>query len=233
MIHSQHHEKHYISRTGWLRASVLGANDGIISVTSLIMGMAASGASTQTLLITCIAGLISGASSMAAGEYISVKSQQDIETADLHMEHRELLKNPAAELGELSQIYIQRGLTPELAREVALQLTQHNALQAHARDEIGIMEHTTARPIQAAPSSALAFSLGALLPTFSILLSPAQWVESVVGFVGLFSLALLGALASYFSGTSMLKGSLRVLLWGVAAMLFSSWIGSLFNLNTI
>nr|MBP8206662.1 VIT family protein [Acinetobacter sp.] len=233
MSFSHHSEQHYIHRTGWLRASVLGANDGIISVTSLIMGMAASGASTQTLLITCIAGLISGASSMAAGEYISVKSQEDIEKADLDMEHRELQRHPENELKELTHIYMMRGLDPELAHEVAVQLTEKNALEAHARDEIGIHENTAAKPLQAAGSSALAFSLGALFPMFSILLSPEQYIESVVMVVGVLSLALLGALSSYVAGTSPLKGSLRVMLWGIIAMLFSSWIGSLFNITPL
>lgn len=147
MPHSYHLEKHYISRSGWLRAAVLGANDGIISVTSLVVGMAASGASSQTLLITCIAGLISGAASMAAGEYISVKSQQDIEKNDLAMESRELKLNPEHELKELTNIYMIRGLDAKLAEQVAIQLTAHNALDAHARDEIGILEHTAGDPL--------------------------------------------------------------------------------------
>ncbi len=232
MSYSHHSEQHYIHRTGWLRAAVLGANDGIISVTSLIMGMAASGASTQTLLITCVAGLISGASSMAAGEYISVKSQVDIEKADLHMEARELERNPRHELKELTQIYVMRGLKPELAHEVAVQLTANNALEAHARDEIGIHENTAANPLQAAGSSALAFSLGALFPMFSILISPEQYVATAVMIVGVLSLAALGAVSSHFAGTSMLKGSLRVTLWGILAMAFASAIGSLFNVST-
>ena len=172
MSYSQHPEQHFIHRTGWLRASVLGANDGIISVTSLVMGMAASGASTHTLLITCIAGLISGATSMAAGEYISVKSQADIEEADLKFEAQELDRNPHLELKELTQIYIHRGLSPELAHEVAVQLTAKDALAAHARDEIGIVDATSAKPIQAALYSALSFSIGALFPTLSILFTP-------------------------------------------------------------
>ena len=209
---------------------MLGANDGIISVTSLIMGMAASGASSQTLLITCIAGLISGASSMAAGEYISVKSQVDIEHADLKFEANELEQNPHLELKELTHIYVLRGLTPDLAKEVATQLTAKNALDAHARDEIGIHENTSANPIQAAGSSALAFSLGALFPMFSILISPENYISTVVMIVGILSLAGLGMLSSYFAGTSILKGSLRVTVWGIIAMTFSAWIGSLFNL---
>lgn len=230
MSYSHHEEKHFIHRTGWLRAAVLGANDGIISVTSLIMGMAASGASSQTLLITCIAGLISGASSMAAGEYISVKSQVDIEHADLKFEANELEQNSHLELKELTHIYVLRGLTPDLAKEVATQLTAKNALDAHARDEIGIHENTSANPIQAAGSSALAFSLGALFPMFSILISPDDYISTVVMIVGILSLAGLGMLSSYFAGTSILKGSLRVTVWGIIAMTFSAWIGSLFNL---
>ncbi|WP_445117044.1 VIT1/CCC1 transporter family protein [Acinetobacter sp. WZC-1] len=233
MPHSQHTEQHYIHRTGWLRAAVLGANDGIISVTSLVMGMAASGASTHTLLITCIAGLISGATSMAAGEYISVKSQSDIEEADLKFEARELERNPQLELKELTQIYIQRGLTAELAHEVAVQLTHKDALEAHARDEIGINEITAARPLQAAFSSALSFSLGALCPMLAILISPEQQLQLTVLITGIISLAVLGALSSYYAGTSLLKGSVRVTLWGILAMAFSSWIGSLFQVSPL
>ena len=233
MSYSQHPEQHFIHRTGWLRASVLGANDGIISVTSLVMGMAASGASTHTLLITCIAGLISGATSMAAGEYISVKSQADIEEADLKFEAQELDRNPHLELKELTQIYIHRGLSPELAHEVAVQLTAKDALAAHARDEIGIVDATSAKPIQAALYSALSFSIGALFPTLSILFTPEQYIESSVIIVGLISLALLGALSSYYAGTSLWKGSLRVTMWGILAMAFSSWIGSLFQVTPL
>lgn len=229
MIHSQHSESHYLERSGWLRAAVLGANDGIISVTSLVVGMAASGASTQTLLITCVAGLISGAVSMAAGEYISVKSQQDIEKNDLLMEQRELDLNPDLELKELKHIYIQRGLTPDLAEQVAIQLTAHNALDAHARDEIGILEQTSAKPLTAAGSSAAAFVTGALFPLLSILLLPEQWIENGVMLVGVISLALMGALASYAGGSSPIKGAARVVIWGIAAMLFTAWIGSFFN----
>ena len=233
MSYSQHPEQHFIHRTGWLRASVLGANDGIISVTSLVMGMAASGASTHTLLITCIAGLISGATSMAAGEYISVKSQADIEEADLKFEAQELDRNPHLELKELTQIYIHRGLSPELAHEVAVQLTAKDALAAHARDEIGIVDATSAKPNQAALYSALSFSMGALFPTLSILFTPEQYIESSVIIVGVISLALLGALSSYYAGTSLWKGSLRVTMWGILAMAFSSWIGSLFQVTPL
>lgn len=233
MSFSHHAEPHVMQRSGWLRAAVLGANDGIISVTSLIMGMAASGASSHTLLITCIAGLISGATSMAAGEYISVKSQEDIEKSDLRFEARELENNPHAELKELTQIYISRGLNPELAHEVARQLTEHDALGAHARDEIGIHENTAANPVQAALSSAASFSCGAALPMLTILLSPDRWIASAVLITGIIALALLGALSSYFARTSLLKGSLRISLWGMLAMAFSSWVGSLFNVTPI
>ena len=233
-MHLSHHtEQHFIHRTGWLRAAVLGANDGIISVTSLVVGLAASGASTHILLVTCIAGLISGATSMAAGEYISVKSQSDIEQADLKFEARELEKNPHLELKELTQIYIHRGLDADLAHQVAVQLTEKDALQAHARDEIGINEMTAAKPIQAATSSALSFSIGALFPTLAILLSPDIYLEKIVLLVGVLSLAILGALSSFFAGTSMLRGSLRVTIWGIIAMVFSSWIGSLFQVRTL
>ncbi|NUG22746.1 VIT1/CCC1 transporter family protein [Acinetobacter lactucae] len=233
MSFSQHPEHHFIHRSGWLRAAVLGANDGIISVTSLIMGMAASGASTHTLLIACIAGLISGATSMAAGEYISVKSQEDIEKADLKFEAQELKKHPQRELDELTQIYIARGLEPDLARQVATQLTNHDALGAHARDEIGIHENTAANPMQAALASAGSFSFGALFPMLAILLSPDVWIEKIVLVFGIISLAFLGALSSHFAGTSKLKGSLRITLWGILAMAFSSWIGSLFHVTPL
>ena len=229
MPHSYHLEKHYIERSGWLRAAVLGANDGIISVTSLVVGMAASGASSQTLLITCIAGLISGAASMAAGEYISVKSQQDIEQNDLAMEARELKLNPEHELKELTNIYMIRGLDAELAEQVAIQLTAHNALDAHARDEIGILEPTSAQPFMAAFSSALAFTIGSLFPLVSILLLPEHLLDKGVMLVGVISLGVMGALASYVGGASMWKGALRVMIWGIVAMVFSAWIGSMFH----
>lgn len=229
MRHSYHIEKHYIERSGWLRAAVLGANDGIISVTSLVVGIAASGASSQTLLVTCVAGLISGAASMAAGEYISVKSQQDIEQSDLKMEARELKLHPEHELQELKNIYIQRGLTPNLAEDVAKQLTLHNALDAHARDEIGISAHTSAQPFLAASSSAVAFSVGSLFPLLSIMLLPNAYLAQGVMLIGVLSLGVMGALASYAGGVSIWRGAIRVMIWGIVAMLFSAWIGSLFN----
>lgn len=231
MHYSYHIEKHYIERSGWLRAAVLGANDGIISVTSLVIGMAASGASSHMLLIACIAGLIAGAASMAAGEYISVKSQQDIEKNDLKMEERELRNNPEHELKELKHIYILRGLEPKLAEEVAQQLTAHNALDAHARDEIGILAQTAAQPFTAAFSSALAFTVGALFPLVSILIIPENFLAQGVMVVGVITLGILGALASYIGGSTIWRGAFRVMIWGVIAMLFSAWIGSLFNVS--
>lgn len=233
MPHSHHIEQHYTHRTGWLRASVMGANDGIISVSSLVLGMAASGASANTLLISCVAGLISGAVSMAAGEYISVKTQADIEAVDLSAEAHELKHNPEIELKELTQIYIHRGLSPELASQVAIQLSKHNALEAHARDEIGMNPSTAAQPIQAAFSSALSFSIGAVLPLIAIWFSTDQTIEIVICLVCIISLMLLGAIASYFAGTALLKGSLRVTLWGIVAMLCSTVIGSFFSVSPI
>lgn len=231
MSHSHHAEAHYITRLGWLRASVLGANDGIISVTSLVAGMAATGASAQVLLITCIAGWVSGAISMAAGEYVSVKSQEDIEKADLALEARELQKNPDLELKELTHIYIQRGLDADLAHQVAVQLTAHDALASHARDEIGLTDETAARPVLAAGSSAIAFSLGAWLPMLAIMLLPASTLQYGIIAVGIAALMVLGAVSSYLAGTSWLRGAVRITLWGVVAMLLSSWIGSLFDLS--
>ncbi|MFW3962580.1 VIT1/CCC1 transporter family protein [Acinetobacter radioresistens] len=230
MSHSYHAEQHYMERAGWLRAAVLGANDGIISVTSLVIGVAASGASTHTLLITCIAGLISGAASMATGEYISVKSQQDIEQSALNMEARELDLHPAHELKELQDIYIRRGLDSDLARQVAQQLTAHNALDAHARDEIGISEQTSANPVLAAVASALAFSVGSLLPVAAIIFLSKSILQSGIIIIGILS---LGALASYAGGNSIWKGAIRIMIWGIIAMLFSAWVGSLFNVTAV
>ncbi|SDB84876.1 VIT1/CCC1 transporter family protein [Acinetobacter boissieri] len=231
--HSHHEENHYTERSGWLRAAVLGANDGIISVTSLVVGMAASGATANTLLITCVAGVIAGAVSMAAGEYISVKSQQDIEDADLRMEAISLDLSPDLELLELTKIYIHRGLDHELAFQVAQQLTAHNALAAHARDEIGINEETAAQPLLAAVASAVSFILGGVFPLLAILLLPRHVLEYGIIIVGVLSLGLLGAVASYAGGSPIIRGVVRVMLWGVVAMLFTFWIGSLFNVSAV
>lgn len=229
--HHQHHEVHFSNRMGWLRAAVLGANDGIISVASLVVGVAASGATAQTILITGVAGLVSGALSMAAGEYVSVKSQADTEDADLKKEALELKRNPEFELKELTHIYIDRGLEPELASEVARQLMAKDALQAHARDEIGISDIASAKPIQAALASAGAFSMGALFPLSAIALSPSKFVEYAIAIVTCFALLLLGGLASYAGGAPLIKGAFRVVFWGILAMLCTKLIGLWFGAN--
>lgn len=231
--YSYHAEKHFIARSGWLRAAVLGANDGIISVTSLVVGLAASGVATHTLLISCVAGLISGAASMAAGEYISVKSQQDIEQADLQMEAKELNHNPEQELNELIKIYVMRGLDKPLATEVAQQLTANNALEAHARDEIGIMEQTQAQPVQAAMSSALSFSVGALCPLLTILCLPEAYLQYAIVIAGIVFLGVLGGVASYVGGSPIVKGTVRVMIWGILAMGFSFIVGSFFHVGVV
>lgn len=224
-----HHEVHFSHRMGWLRAAVLGANDGIISVASLIVGVAASGTTGNALLLTGIAGLVAGAVSMAAGEYVSVQSQADTEKADLQKEALELKRNPDFELNELKQIYIERGLQPELALEVARQLSQHDALHAHARDEIGISEINSARPVQAALASAASFTIGAIFPILAMVLSPADLGKQAVFVVTCIALLLLGGLASYAGGASLIRGALRVLCWGLLAMLCTHLIGGWFG----
>lgn len=224
-----HHEVHFSHRMGWLRAAVLGANDGIISVASLIVGVAASGTNGNALLLTGIAGLVAGAVSMAAGEYVSVQSQADTEKADLQKEALELKRNPDFELNELKQIYIERGLHPELALEVAKQLSQHDALHAHARDEIGISEISSARPVQAALASAASFTIGAIFPILAMVLSPADLGRQAVFMVTCIALLLLGGLASYAGGASLIRGALRVLCWGLLAMLCTHLIGGWFG----
>lgn len=226
-----HHEVHFSQRMGWLRAAVLGANDGIISVSSLVIGIAASGASSHSIFLTGVAGLVSGAISMAAGEYVSVKSQADIEEVDLKKEALELKRNPDFELKELSHIYIERGLNPELAHEVAVQLMAKDALQAHARDEIGISDIASAKPVQAALSSAAAFSVGALFPVITIGLASTAYLQCSIAMVTCLALALLGALASYAGGAPIAKGALRVVFWGIIAMLCTKLIGTLFGAN--
>ena len=224
-----HHEVHYSNRTGWLRAAVLGANDGILSVASLVIGIAASGAAPSVVLLTGIAGLVSGALSMAAGEYVSVQSQADTEQADLIKEAAELKRNPQFELRELTQIYVERGLSEALAHQVAVQLTQVNAIAAHARDEIGLTDTLAAKPVHAAFSSAVSFICGALFPIVAVWLSPAHLVAITVGIVSTCGLMVSGGLSSYAGGVPMYKGILRVSIGGVLAMLFTAWIGSLFS----
>ncbi|WP_422240361.1 VIT1/CCC1 transporter family protein [Dokdonella sp.] len=225
----RHRESHRTDRVNWLRAAVLGANDGIVSTASLIVGVAASHASSASIMVAGVAGLIAGAFSMAAGEYISVSSQADTENADLATERRELESSPQQELKELAGIYIKRGLEPKLAAQVAEQLTAHDALAAHARDELGITPEFRARPMQAALASAAAFSSGASLPLLSAFLLPDA--HRVVGIMvsSLVFLAVLGAVAARAGGASALKGAARVVLWSTLAMLATAWIGSLFE----
>jgi len=227
---SDHH--HRSQHANWLRAAVLGANDGIISTASLVIGVAAANASHETILLTAFAGLIAGAMSMAAGEYVSVSSQADIETADLAIESHALATNHDRELEELTHIYISRGLTAELASQVATQLMAHDALGAHARDELGFSETTSAKPLQAALTSGLAFTIGAALPLLVTLFAGAQHIIVAVGIASLLSLALLGGLAAKIGGANVITGISRVTFWGVLAMLVTAVIGSLFGVMT-
>ena len=224
-----HREFHRSDRTGWLRAAVLGANDGTISVASLVVGVAASGASKSSILLTGVAGLVAGAMSMAAGEYVSVKSQADTESADLAKEKRELETQPEAELEELTAIYIKRGLDRPLAKQVAEKMTSGAALAAHLRDELGITETLRARPIQAALASAISFLAGALVPIAAVLLSPSAWLIAVSSATALITLAILGGTAAIAGGASMVKGSIRVAFWGALAMGITAGIGRLFG----
>lgn len=225
----RHGEHHYVQRTGWLRAAVLGANDGIISTTSLIIGVAAAQGGPQEILVAGTAGLVAGAMSMAAGEYVSVSSQADAEEADLALEQKELETNELAEQKELTAIYIARGLEPSLARQVAQQLMDHNALEAHARDELGITELTKARPLQAALASATAFSAGAALPLSVAWWAKSQLIFTLVGMALVF-LAALGALSARVGGANMVYGSLRVVFWGALAMGLTALVGKLFGI---
>jgi VIT1/CCC1 family predicted Fe2+/Mn2+ transporter len=224
-----HNEMHRSHRVGWLRAAVLGANDGIVSTSSLLIGVAAAASDHPAILIAGVAGLIAGALSMAAGEYVSVHSQADTEKADLELEKKHLEEEPEFELHELTEIYIERGLEPDLAQQVAKQLMDHDALAAHARDELGITETSTARPVQAAVFSAVSFSVGAALPLVAAWISPHEYVIQIIGIASLLFLVMLGAVAANAGGASMLKGSLRVLFWGAAAMAVTALVGKLFG----
>jgi VIT1/CCC1 family predicted Fe2+/Mn2+ transporter len=224
-----HNEMHRSHRVGWLRAAVLGANDGIVSTSSLLIGVAAAESDHTAIMIAGVAGLISGALSMAAGEYVSVHSQADTEKADLELEKKHLEEEPEFELHELAAIYVERGLEPELAKQVAKQLMDHDALAAHARDELGITETSTARPVQAAVFSAVSFSVGAALPLAAAWISPHQYVIRIIGIASLLFLVALGAVAANAGGASMLKGSLRVLFWGAAAMAATALVGTLYG----
>ena len=225
----RHHEQHRSQRAGWLRAVVLGANDGTISVASLVVGIAASGATRDFILLSGLAATVAGAMSMPAGEFVSVQSQVDTERADLAKERSELLMDPAGELAELTKIYRQRGLDPVLARQVAEQLTLHDALGAHVRDELGLSETLRARPIQAALSSAASFAVGSVVPIAAILLSPQRQISLVTTTSALVALAALGALAARAGGASLQKGALRMLFWGGLAMALTAGVGRLFG----
>jgi len=220
-----------MSRIGWLRAAVLGANDGIVSTSSLVLGVAASGATSQSILIAGVAGLVAGAMSMAAGEYVSVSSQADTENADLARERQELATMPAAEHAEMTAIYVERGLEPELASQVATQLMAHDALGAHARDELGISEMVTARPVQAALASAATFAVGAALPLLVVLLAPQPALIWAVAISSLLFLALLGALAAVTGGSPVLRATARVTFWGALAMALTAGVGALFGVS--
>lgn len=224
-----HFERHYSGRAGWLRAAVLGANDGILSTASLVVGVASAAASRDQILVAGVAGLVAGAMSMAAGEYVSVSSQADAERADLERERRELEAEPEAEVRELTHIYVSRGLKPQLAKEVAEELTAHDALKAHARDELGLSELHRARPVQAAAASAVTFAVGALLPLAAALASPPGKTPAVVAGSSLAALAALGALAAAAGGSSTLTGATRVTLWGALGMAATAVIGRLFD----
>jgi VIT1/CCC1 family predicted Fe2+/Mn2+ transporter len=224
-----HPEYHLVERIGWLRAAVLGANDGIVSTASLIVGVAAAAATRNEVLIAGVAGLVAGAMSMAAGEYVSVSSQSDTERADLARERKELSENVEFEKEELAQIYVKRGLELPLARKVAQQLMAKDALTAHARDELGISEITTARPVQAALTSAATFSVGAAMPLLMVVISPAGALVPAVSIASLGFLALLGAIGARAGGANVLRATARVTFWGALAMALTAGIGKVFG----
>jgi vacuolar iron transporter family protein len=227
----RHDEHHRIHRSGWLRAAVLGANDGIVSTASLIAGVAAAEASRGSIILAGTAGLVAGAMSMAAGEYVSVKSQQDTESADLKMESEALETNREEELSELADIYRERGLEQSLAEEVARQLMEHDALGAHARDEIGITKELSARPFQAAFTSAGMFAAGAVIPVILASIAPTTSVLWLVPSVAIVMLGILGALAAATGGASPIKGAWRVCFWGTLAMGLTALVGKLFGIS--
>jgi len=224
-----HIENHLVSRVGWLRAAVLGANDGIVSTASLIIGVATANATTANVLVAGVAGLVAGAMSMAAGEYVSVSSQSDTELADLARERKELANQPEFERQELAQIYVDRGIEPQLALQVADQLMAKDALGAHARDELGISETLSARPVQAALASAATFAVGAAMPLLIVVLVPAFAVVWTVFASSLFFLALLGSLAARAGGASMWRAAVRVTFWGALAMAITAAVGAFFG----
>jgi VIT1/CCC1 family predicted Fe2+/Mn2+ transporter len=227
----RHSERHYSQRIGWLRAAVLGANDGIVSTASLILGVAAASADRNAVLIAGVAGLVAGAMSMAAGEYVSVSSQADTETADLARERKELDTNEAYEREELARIYMARGLDAALAREVSTQLMAHDALGAHARDELGLSEVHRARPLQAAMASAASFAAGAVVPVILVAALPVARIAALVAAASLLLLALLGGLAAGAGGAGKLVGAVRVFFWGALAMGLTGIIGAALGTN--
>ncbi len=224
-------EIHFGGRSGWIRASVLGANDGILSTASLIIGVAAASVSREPIVLAGLAGLVAGAFSMAAGEYVSVSSQSDIETSDLNRERAELRDTPELELQELADVYISRGLDATLARQVAIQLTEHDALGAHARDELGMNDITQARPMQAALSSGASFTVGGLLPLLVAWLAPLPQMEYIQYASALLFLTLLGAMAARAGGSSVSKAVLRIVVWGTIAMVMAGAVGYLFGVE--
>lgn len=230
-MYRTHYERHNQSRIGWLRAAVMGANDGIVSVASLILGVAATNAEHNTVIISAIAGLVAGAMSMAAGEYVSVKSQFDLEQADIKYEEQELKTNKKAEFKELQNIYIGRGLEPDLAEQVAKQLTEKDALAAHVRDELGITDAASAQPLLAAFMSAFTFTLGAGLPVLSASLASSSSLLIVVPLASILALALLGGISALLGGASVLKSVMRVSFWGGLAMAVTAGVGILFGVQ--
>lgn len=228
-MHKPGAERHYAERIGWLRAAVLGANDGIVSTASLVVGVAAAQATRSNVLIAGVAGLVAGAMSMAAGEYVSVSSQADTEKADLERERDELATNEEFERDELATIYVKRGLEPALAKQVADQLMAHDALSAHARDELGLSEIHTARPIQAALASAATFAVGAALPLLIVLVSPPTAMIPFVAGSSLVFLALMGGLAARVGGANVIIGAIRVTFWGALAMAATAAVGAMFG----
>lgn len=224
-----HKERHRTDRIGWLRAAVLGANDGIVSTASLIVGVAASSAASSEILVAGVAGLVAGAMSMAAGEYVSVSSQADTEQADLERERKELETDGDFEQEELAAIYVQRGLNATLAQQVAQQLMAHDALSAHARDELGISDMTAARPVQAALASAGTFAIGAAAPLLTVLVTPSKFLIPVVVGASIALLALLGGFGAQAGGAPVLRGAWRVTFWGALAMALTAGVGALFG----
>lgn len=228
-LRGRHAERHRVNRVGWLRAAVLGANDGLLSTASLIVGVAAAAVAADQVLVTGVAGLVAGAMSMAAGEYVSVSSQADSEAAERSLEIAEIAADPAAEHRELAKIYEDRGLEPALAAEVATQLMAKDAIGSHLRDELGLSDEMAARPVQAALASAASFAIGAALPLLCVVLAPVRLLSEIVFAVSLLGLAALGAAGASLGGAPLLRPTLRVLFWGALAMAVTIGIGRLFG----